>query len=236
MRYDSLLSERFHESWQSYQRMDDQRAPIDDRGEHWEAVWSTKEHGDTSWFQEVSSRSLEEIRNCGGPTSSVIDVGGGGSTLVDGLIASEYSDVTVLDLSAAALETSKRRLGDAAQRVSWIAADILSWRPERTWDIWHDRAVLHFMVDDEQVDAYLGCARSSIRIGGHLVVEVFGPDGPDSCSGLPTRSWSADELGLRFAPDFELIRSGIEMHITPWASPQQFVIAVFQRIDTYLTK
>jgi ubiquinone/menaquinone biosynthesis C-methylase UbiE len=159
-------------------------------------------------------------------------VGGGTSTLVDDLLDRGYSDVTVLDISAPALEESKRRLGARAGRVQWIAGDVTSITlPERVFDLWHDRAVFHFLTDRQARLRYLELVRRSVRPGGHVVVATFGPQGPEKCSGLDVVRYDAEGIHSEFGAHFERIDQSIEVHTTPWGSEQQFVYCVCIKHD-----
>ncbi|RUP25706.1 MAG: class I SAM-dependent methyltransferase [Curvibacter sp.] len=193
--------------------------------EHWEKVYQSKSADQVSWFQEHAGKSLEMIRSVRGSLSDrILDVGGGASTLVDDLLADGCKNVSVLDLSEAALEVAKRRLGASADRVGWIAGDIRSVAlPEDAFDVWHDRAVFHFLTEQGDRDAYVGQVMRAVRPGGHVIVATFAPDGPEKCSGLPVMRYGAGELHGEFGPAFELVGSSSEVHKTPWGSEQSFV-------------
>ena len=157
-------------------------------------------------------------------------MGGGESTLVDDLLAAGYRDVTVLDLSSTAIEATRRRLGDASAAVRWIAGDILdvALEPGR-YDVWHDRAVFHFLTTDDQRRRYLAQVLTALRPGGFAIVGTFGPEGPERCSGLPVSRYAPPELHGAFGEPFELIESSVEVHVTPWGAPQQFVYCFCRR-------
>jgi ubiquinone/menaquinone biosynthesis C-methylase UbiE len=192
---------------------------------HWEAVYRTKRVDDVSWFQATPSISLELIgRATPGRSARIIDVGGGASTLVDGLLERGYSDVTVLDVSDTALAKVRARLGDAASRVRWLAADALTVElPDAHYDLWHDRAVFHFLIDRVDRDAYMTQVRRAVRRDGYVLIATFAEDGPTTCSGLPVARYSAEALLAEFAGGFELIESVRERHRTPSGSLQSFV-------------
>ena len=192
---------------------------------HWEAVYNTKAADTVSWFQPHAQQSLDLIRHiANGRTSRVIDVGGGASTLVDDLLGQPGFDVSVLDISAAALDVARQRLGKQAGRVHWLDGDITQLSlPERAYDIWHDRAVFHFLTDAEQRAAYVAQVRRAVRPGGHLIVASFGPDGPTQCSGLPVMRYAPDALHAQFGGAFELLEHLNESHHTPSGAIQQFV-------------
>ena len=193
--------------------------------EHWEKVYQTKSADAVSWFQEHATRSLEIIRSIGLTTDSqIIDVGGGASTLVDDLLTSGFEHLSVLDLSASALEVARNRLGPLGQNVAWIAGDIRAVDlPQHTYDIWHDRAVFHFLTDPADRMAYVRQVMRSVKSGGHVIVATFAPDGPEQCSGLPVARYDPGQLHDEFGPAFELLEHASEEHRTPWGSIQHFV-------------
>ena len=193
---------------------------------HWEHVYATSSPDAVSWYQPHAALSLELIRRIGaGPATRVIDVGGGASTLVDDLLAHGAGDVTVLDISAAALEVARQRLGAAAaRRVHWIAGDITRVQLEpAAYDIWHDRAVFHFLTDPADRAAYVAQVRRAVRLGGHVIVAAFGPEGPEQCSGLPVARYEPGALHAQFGDSFELLDRLTEEHRTPGGAVQQFV-------------
>ncbi len=145
-------------------------------------------------------------------------------SLVDALLADGVRDVTVLDISSDALDHARRRLGDAATEVEWVVADVTAWVPDRTWSVWHDRAVLHFLVDDDQVGSYLSALASAVEPGGAAVISTFAPHGPTECSGRPVRRWSGDDLLARLSPWFEPFDTDVRDHHTPWATSQAFTV------------
>ena len=193
--------------------------------EHWEKVYQTKQPDAVSWFQEHATRSLELIRSVGTSSdANIIDVGGGASTLVDDLLGSGFKNVSVLDLSASALEVARQRLGAAGDCVTWIAGDICTVNlPDQVYDIWHDRAVFHFLTNPVDRAAYVRQVMKSVKPGGHVIVATFAPDGPEQCSGLPVARYAPGELHQEFGPAFELLEHMSEEHKTPWGSVQHFV-------------
>ena len=200
-----------------------------DSGEHWERVYTTKQPTEVSWYQQYPKRSLELIHAVALEHNvSIIDVGGGASTLIDELMK-EYSDLTVLDISETALSCSKSRLGRNAEKVSWIIADITKWKPTRTWKIWHDRAVFHFMTETTQQSAYIEAMSEATIPGTFCIISSFALDGPDRCSGLPVQRYSPETLAARLGKNFELVRQETEDHKTPWSSTQNFEFSVFKR-------
>ena len=193
--------------------------------EHWEQVYQTKPADAVSWFQEHATRSLEIIRSIGATSDAkILDAGGGSSILVDDLLTGIFKHVSVLDLSASALEVARRRLGSLGQNVTWITGDILTVElPEQTYDIWHDRAVFHFLTDPADRMAYVRQVMKSVKPGGHVIVATFAPDGPEQCSGLPVARYDPDQLHDEFGPSFELLEHASEEHKTPWGSVQHFI-------------
>jgi 2-polyprenyl-3-methyl-5-hydroxy-6-metoxy-1,4-benzoquinol methylase len=200
------------------------------REAHWETVYRTKSENEVSWFQESPAPSLELIElTRPTPQSAVIDIGGGASRLVDSLVADGFRNLTVLDLSAAALATAKARLGDKGQRVHWVTADVTLWNPTRTYDIWHDRAAFHFLTESCDRDAYVARLKQAIQPGGHAIIGTFALDGPEKCSGLAVARYDAASLGAALGNGFELISTRREEHSTPWHSMQRFQFCVFRR-------
>ena len=193
--------------------------------EHWDNVYATKGPDGVSWFRPHLDRSLAFLEAARiGHSAHVIDVGGGASTLVDDLLDRGYSKVTVLDLSEAALETARTRLGERASRVEWICGDVTEVRlPANAYDFWHDRAVFHFLRDPLSRSRYVDAVRRSLKPGGHIVVATFGPHGPEKCSGLEVLRFSPEGLHAEFGPAFLKIASAIEVHTTPWGTEQEFV-------------
>ena len=198
------------------------------RHTHWQNVYTKKGENEVSWFQENPAPSLELIARVGAtPASAIIDIGAGASRLVDSLIDRGFKDVTVLDLSEAALEAAKARLGSSAAQVDWIVADATVWEPLKAYDIWHDRAVFHFVTEPEQRKAYVRQIASALKSGGQVIIATFGPQGPQKCSGLDTRRYDAEALENEFGPDFRLVRSSILQHQTPTGTTQQFLYCQF---------
>ncbi|KAF0206086.1 MAG: methyltransferase type [Gallionellaceae bacterium] len=199
--------------------------------EHWDKVYSSKASDAVSWFQPHAALSLELIKASGtGQDASIIDVGGGASTLVDDLIANGYSDLTVLDLSAAALDAARQRLGAQGNKVNWIEADITRVKlPVKRYDIWHDRAVFHFLTTQKQRDAYVRTVFHSVMPGGHVIIATFAEDGPEQCSGLPVMRYRADDLHDEFGDAFTLLKHQKEAHQTPFGTMQQFVYCYCRR-------
>lgn len=197
---------------------------------HWNAVYSRKEEDQLSWHQSDPSVSLELMQQVGLSTAtSVIDVGAGTSRVVDALIFKGLTSLSVLDLSEAALDATRSRLGTNGNTVTYVAADVTLWRPTRTFDIWHDRAVFHFLVDPEDHAEYIECLFCGLATGGHAIIATFAADGPQTCSGLPVARYSPQLLAETLGERFELIDHRFQSHNTPWGHPQSFQYSVFRR-------
>lgn len=197
--------------------------------QHWDKVYGSKTPEELSWYQAVPTKSMSLIRGSEIPVEApLIDVGGGTSTLVDILHNSGYTDISVLDISAAALEVAQTRLGAKAKNVSWIEADVTAFVPERRYYLWHDRAVFHFLIDETSTQKYLDTLRTALIPKGYFVVSTFGPEGPDHCSGLKVQRYSVERMATLLEPDFELRSFEIEDHTTPTGTQQQFLYARWQ--------
>jgi len=205
-----------------------------DRKEHWEQVYSTKASDAVSWFQEHPEESLRLIHNTGlGKDAAIIDVGGGASRLVDDLVAEDYSDLTVLDLSAAALAAAKQRLGKNADAVHWIESDITRAEfPANRFDIWHDRAVFHFLTAPADRQSYVERVMRAVCSGGHVIIATFGEDGPEKCSGLPVMRYRPEALHAELGDAFLLVEYKEEAHHTPSGIVQQFVYCYFRKVSS----
>jgi 2-polyprenyl-3-methyl-5-hydroxy-6-metoxy-1,4-benzoquinol methylase len=201
-----------------------------DRQAHWQNVYLTKGEQQVSWTQPSPEPSLSLIEKfASGPRAPIIDIGGGASRLVDALRQRGYAAVTVLDLSQAALDAAKQRLGPDAANVQWIAADVTQWQPSAAFDIWHDRAAFHFLVEAADRDAYLDRLRCGVKPGGHAIIATFALDGPEKCSGLPVQRYDPDGLSKTIGPAFELIDQTAHRHTTPWGAVQSFQFSVLRR-------
>lgn len=199
------------------------------RREHWDHVYENTSPNMLSWYQDSPSLSMKMIRDTGVPAEApVIDVGAGVSTLVDVLLNSDYSNITVLEISNSAIAQSRMRLGSAAARVKWMQADILEWAPMARYYIWHDRGAFHFMNDDTRVRTYLTAMRTALVPNGFFILATFGPDGPDRCSGLDVRRYSIEHLTHLLEGDFELRSFELEDHTTPTGNEQQFLYSSWQ--------
>jgi SAM-dependent methyltransferase len=199
---------------------------------HWEAVYETKASTDVSWYQPIPSRSLALLTAAGlSPATTVIDVGGGDSLLVDALLERGVRDVTVLDLSGAALRRAQNRLGARANDVTWLEDDITAAAlPDAAYDIWHDRAVFHFLTDPVDRARYIRAATAAVRIGGMLIIATFALDGPTRCSGLEVAQYSPQDIAAAFGDAFTLKRGLADVHRTPAGAEQRFSYAVLQRV------
>ena len=197
--------------------------------QHWQQVYTTKAIDAVSWYRPHLETSLRLVQGAAGADASVIDVGGGHSTFVDDLLQQRYRNVTVLDVSEIALGCSRLRLGKAAESVTWIAGDILTVPLlQSRYDVWHDRAVFHFLRDRQQRMDYVRQVERSLRPGGHLVMATFGPQGPLKCSGLEVCRYDAALLAEIFGSRFQLVESLIEVHQTPAGGQQQFLYCHFK--------
>jgi SAM-dependent methyltransferase len=200
------------------------------RKAHWENVYTTKSETEVSWFQENPAPSLELIALAGLPAdATIIDIGGGASRLVDALVERKFGQITVLDLSAAALDAAKARLGDRGAGVEWVVADVTTWEPSQTYDLWHDRAAFHFLTAASDRSAYVRHLKKAVRSGGHVIIGTFALDGPERCSGLPVMRYDAGMLGAILGNDFRLIDSRRHDHSTPWGAVQRFQFSTFRR-------
>ena len=202
------------------------------REAHWQAVYTSKGETEVSWFESNPAVSLDLIAQVQPrPDAAVIDIGGGASRLVDGLLARGFTDVTVLDLSEAALAAARARLGGPAAQVAWLAADATTWQPTRSYAVWHDRAAFHFLTDPADCAAYLARLRRAVAPGGHAILGTFAPDGPARCSGLPVMRYDADSLAATLGPAFALLDTRRHAHVTPSGAVQRFQFSTFRRTD-----
>ena len=201
-----------------------------DRHSHWQNVYLSKDERQVSWTQFDPQPSLELIEKYAGDRdASIVDIGGGASRLVDALLANGFTAITVLDLAEAALQSSKSRLGVQAEAVQWIRADITKWQPPQPFDVWHDRAAFHFLIDAKDRTSYLECLRSGVRPGGHAVIATFALDGPERCSGLPVQRYDPESLSRTIGSAFDLVEHRAHRHLTPWEATQSFQFSVLRR-------
>jgi SAM-dependent methyltransferase len=205
-------------------------APAVQASAHWERVYRSKAPESVSWYESQPSASLRLIDSLGlDPSAPILDAGGGASHLAARLVERGFADVTVADASPAALEVAGAVLGDAADRVAWVVADLRTEDLGREFDLRHERAVFHFQVDPGDREAYLVNLRRSIAPSGFVVIATFGPEGPTTCSDLPVHRYGADELAAALGPEFELQTDELVNHRTPAGPEQQFLYAVFRR-------
>ena len=200
-----------------------------DAEHHWQQVYEEREPDQVSWFEATPERSLALIEATGLPKEAgIVDVGGGASALAGELLHAGYSDITVAEISTVALERAQTAVGDRAQEIDWVTADVREHDFGRQFDLWHDRAVFHFMVEPADREAYLSTLGRALRPGGHLIIATFGPEGPTQCSGLPVRRYSADDLSTWLGAEFECEDDELVAHETPSGNQQQFLYARFR--------
>ncbi len=203
-----------------------------DRKAHWENVYSARQPTEVGWYQAVPDASLRMIQASGvGSGARVIDVGAGASTLVDALLERGFSRITVLDISEAALAAARLRLGQRAEAVKWVAADITAFRPTAPYDLWHDRAVFHFLTQEKDREKYLQVLGQGLKPGGQLIISTFAEDGPDQCSGLDVVRYSATRLASEVGQDYGLVEWFEDVHVTPGGGRQKFLFCRFRRLD-----
>jgi 2-polyprenyl-3-methyl-5-hydroxy-6-metoxy-1,4-benzoquinol methylase len=199
---------------------------------HWEKIYGTKAAEAVSWYRPHLETSLELIERAAAEhSSSIIDIGGGESTLVDDLLARGYQNISILDISQIAVDENKRRLGSASEHIRWLVADITKVQLEScAYDVWHDRAVFHFLTAPEERIAYVRQVANAVKPGGHVIVSTFGPEGPTKCSGLDVVRYEAESLHAEFGVRFRLLGSSKELHRTPFNTIQQFLYC-FCRVE-----
>jgi ubiquinone/menaquinone biosynthesis C-methylase UbiE len=195
------------------------------RQRHWENVYNAKSPEEMSWYEPHLAISLEWVTEAApNPAAAIIDVGGGASTLVDDLCAKGYRSLTVLDVSSTALARSRQRMGRAADGIRWITGDVTTCSlPDAAFDLWHDRAVFHFLTDQDERDAYVQRVRSALKPAGQVILATFSTHGPQSCSGLPVSQYDAASTQEQFGPDFRLTKSATVTHHTPVGGSQEFL-------------
>lgn len=202
---------------------------MSEKKSHWEKVYTTKAAHEVSWTQKVPETSLGLINNLQlDKSASIIDVGGGDSLLVDFLLAQGYQNITVLDISEAALERAKKRLGDQAGLVKWLVSDITDFAPAESYDVWHDRATFHFLTTAAQIEKYIAIAKGCVR--GYLTIGTFSKNGPEKCSGLEIKQYSEEQLEQQFSESFQKLQGITEDHMTPFNTVQNFIFCSFKRI------
>jgi SAM-dependent methyltransferase len=205
---------------------------MNERQDHWENVYTTKDEKAVSWFEESPTISLDLIRSTGvNIGASIIDIGGGASRLVDALVNNGFNAITVLDLSKKALASAEARLGARGASVRWIVADVTTWEPSETYDVWHDRAAFHFLTEPKDRAAYAERVSRAVRPGGHLIIGTFALDGPERCSGLQIVRHDTASLSEMLGSEFKLMESRPHSHHTPMGSTQRFQFGRFRRTN-----
>ena len=195
---------------------------------HWENIYQTKKFNEVSWYQENPKISIDLILSTNPSKDAyIIDIGGGDSRLVDRLIELSFKNISVLDVSSKALEKAKQRLGEQAKLVNWIESDLRKFNTEDRYDIWHDRAVLHFLTSKKDIDKYVELVRKFIKPNGYLIIATFSPKGPEKCSGLDIKKYSEKSIKKLFK-DFKHIKSFEEIHNTPFKTTQSFIYNIFK--------
>lgn len=195
---------------------------------HWEKVYETKNSNQVSWTQEFPKTSLDFIRSFAmGKAAKIIDIGGGDSKLADNLLQEGFENITVLDISAKAIDKAKLRLGQDAQKITWIVSDITEFQPNATFDIWHDRATFHFLTAETEIIKYIETVRKWVT--GFLVIGTFSEKGPEKCSGLPIKQYSEESLTKELRNGFDKLHCIFEDHITPFNTRQNFLFCSFKR-------
>lgn len=203
-----------------------------DRKKHWENIYQTKELKDVSWFQPTPETSLEFFKQFNVPTTAkVIDIGGGDSFLVDHLLDLGYQDISVLDISTAAINRAKQRLGEKANKVKWIVADAATFKPTEKYDFWHDRAAFHFLTDEQEISNYLETAEKHLKSTGILVIGTFSKLGPKKCSGIEIKQYSETTMTDRLKKFFKKIKCITVDHKTPFNTIQNFVFCGFRKLE-----
>jgi SAM-dependent methyltransferase len=197
---------------------------------HWEAVYSDKDPQGVSWYESFPGLSLRLVTEANlPPSAALLDVGGGASTLAAELLRRGHTDITVADISGSALSKAQAELGAQAEAIEWVQADVRRHDFGRQYDLWHDRALFHFMVTQDDREAYLGALDRALKPGGHAVIATFGLDGPTSCSGLPVARYGSTNLATTLGDGFELISEALDVHKTPAGNEQQFLYAHLER-------
>lgn len=205
------------------------------RQRHWQSIYGQKDPAQVSWFEPTPAFSLAMLDAVAAhPGQSVIDVGAGASRLANALLQRGFTDITALDIAAGGLDVARRELGPAASRITWITADLLSWHPEKRYDIWHDRAVFHFITDPAQQRRYVQTALAALSPHGTMIIATFADDGPPACSGLPVARYSpaqlADTLNRHADATLAVLEERREQHRTPWGASQAFTWIALNRL------
>ena len=203
-----------------------------DRIKHWDNIYKTKELKDLSWYQSSPTTSLDFIKQFTIPTTAkIIDIGGGDCYLVDHLLDLGYQNITVLDISSAALDRAKKRLGDRATKVKWIVADVATFKPTEKYDFWHDRATFHFLTKEQEINNYIYTVHQCINLKGILVIGTFSEQGPKKCSGVYIKQYSEMAMTNRLKNLFEKIKCITVDHSTPFNTIQNFIFCSFRKLE-----
>lgn len=203
-----------------------------DRKAHWDKVYQSKVSEELTWYQARPETSLRLIESADLDSDArILDVGGGTATLVDCLLDLGYRNLGALDVSPVVLQRAQRRLGARGSSIEWLEADVTRFEPSHSWDLWHDRAVLHFLTDPEDVAGYRRSMLAALAPDGQAVIATFGPEGPPKCSGLHVQRYDPDSLLEVLGPKMQLVESVIEEHVTPKHAMQQFLFCRFRRIE-----
>lgn len=201
-----------------------------DKKEHWEKIYTTKEFKETSWFQKKPVVSLDIIESLGlSREARIIDIGGGDSYLVDNLLDLGYKNLNVLDISEVAIEKAKTRIGEKAGKVIWIVSDAVNYKADKKFDLWHDRAAFHFLTEEKKINTYLDNLKASVKPGGYVILATFSEKGPEKCSGITIKQYSAQDMERLFEKDFEIVRVENIDHTTPWGDKQNFTFGLFRK-------
>jgi trans-aconitate methyltransferase len=203
-----------------------------DRKKHWENIYQTKDLKDVSWYQPTPTTSLDFLKQFNIPTTAkIIDIGGGDSFLVDHLLDLGFTDITILDISAASLDRAKQRLGYRATKVKWIVADAATFKPTEQYDFWHDRAAFHFLTQEQEITNYIDTIQKSIKPTGVLVIGTFSEQGPKKCSGIEIKQYSETTMTDRLKKFFEKVKCITVDHQTPFDTIQNFIFCSFKKLQ-----
>lgn len=202
-----------------------------DRKSHWENIYENRQPDEVSWYQAIPAISLDFVKLAKLPkTASIIDIGGGESFLVDYLLEEGYKNITVLDISDAAIRHARQRLGDNAKKVKWIVSDVCDFEPEEKYDFWHDRGTFHFLTNEEDIQKYIAIIRKAVKPKGYVVIGTFSDLGPQRCSGLEIHQYSEDLMERQVEPYFQKVHSRREDHLTPYNTVQNFLFCCFRKV------
>lgn len=202
----------------------------DEKKKHWETIYCTKQENEVSWFQQYPKTSMSFVELFSlQKDSKIIDIGGGDSHFVDALLEAGFNDITVLDISANAIERAKARLGEKAAKVKWIVSDVTEFVPDEKYDFWHDRAAFHFLINEKDADKYVEITNKGIAPNGILVLGTFSVNGPKKCSGLEIKQYSEESMSGKFEKYFQRVKCITEDHQTPFNTTQNFLFCSFKK-------